>query len=526
MGCFLNPKNLLFKGWRESLVYVDKTNFIKYTNSVIGKFGEYICVSRPRRFGKSVTADMLTAYYGRGCDTHDLFDDLNIASADTYEQHINKYNVIHIVMKEFMSSTSSVDGMIALIRDELCRDIKMDYKGIDTDGRSLNFILRDVYHLTNKPFVFIIDEWDCVIRYHKDDKCSQDKYLEFLELLIKDRPYMALAYLTGILPVKKNGKQSSINMCDEFSMIKQEKDYKACTEEICGFTEDEVKSLCEKWGRDYNEAKGRYYGYNIGGVSVYNPRSVSCFIQSGIATDFWTGTESYEALEQYIQTDAFEIQKNIVKLLSGESVEMEPQGFENDLVTFKSLSNVLTLLVHLGYLTYDASTKTVRIPNTELNEQFRNTIENLRWDSIATALRDSKNLLKATYAGDVDTVARLLDAAHDENTSLLEYNDENSLACVLIIAYYAAHEDYEMKRELAGGKGFADIAYVPKRNRNVPAIVVELKYSKTADAAIDQIRKKNYTAGLAGYSGDVILVGISYDKATKSHTCVIDKVVK
>ncbi len=414
MGIFLNPENLLFTEALSSSVYVDKTDFIRYTNSVIGKSGRYICVSRPRRFGKSTTANMLAAYYGRGCDTRDLFDGLSIASADTYEQHINRYNVIRLVMQDFMVSAGSVDGMISGIYDALCDDIEedyKDYKDINTDGRSLGDILGDLYRLTDTPFVFVIDEWDCVLRYYSTDKASRDKYLEFLDLLLQDRPYVALAYLTGILPVKKNGRQyeiqssvgkhssvdmhisvkthSYMDMFNDFSMTCCNALYKEYTDEICGFTEDEVRRICMERDRDYNAAKELYEGYTIGYVTVYNPLSVTRFLLTGIAKDYWTATESYEALERCLQTgtdgDTESIQRCIAKLLSGESVETDISEFENDfetyMVTDRSLDDALTLFVHLGYLTYDMSAKSVRIPNKELKAQFKMTLGNLRWDS-------------------------------------------------------------------------------------------------------------------------------------------------
>lgn len=530
MGVYLNRGNVLFRESINNPVYVDKTELIKYTNSVIRTTEKYICVTRPRRFGKSVAANMIAAYYCRTCDSKELFKGLKIGSDDSFEEHINQYDVVQLTMRDFMKSNKPVDDMLSKLYKNLFADLKNEFGDIGLDfaslsGMDLDFIFQSIFTKTGIPFVFIIDEWDCVSRYYKNDADGLNSYLEFLCTLLKDKDYVALTYMTGILPIPMECKESSLNMFHESTLTGGTEYYKGYTDEICGFTESEVLELCKKHNRSYDDAKDWYDGYTIADLSIYNPRSVVSYVSTGELKSYWTGTESYEALKQYIQTDA-EVRNAIVKLLGNEPVEIEPLGFKNKLAPLENLNDILTALVHLGYLTYNDSSKSVRIPNYELRDQFRITIEKLEWDNVSGALGRSKELLNAAYACNSDKVAEILNAVHDESASLLAYNDENSLACAIIIAYYSTIEFYDMIRELPAGKGFADITYIPKRHKAVPAIIVELKYNKSARTAIDQIKDKHYTGGLAGYSGDVILVGINYDRATKKHSCVIEKTVK
>ena len=252
MGIYLNPDNTDFNNMvNYSKIYVDKTKLLEYTNSVMFGAQKYICVSRPRRFGKSMAANMLTAYYSRGCDSGELFQNLKIAKADSFEKHLNKYNVIHINMQNFLSRTQSIDQMIALITKAVCRDIFREYPDIDyLDKSILSCVLDDVFEECKIPFVIIIDEWDCIFRVHKNDTESQKKYLDFLRNLMKDQSYVSLAYMTGILPIKKYGEHSALNMFTEISMTDARP-----TQEFTGFTEEEVRSLCNKYNMPFEETK-------------------------------------------------------------------------------------------------------------------------------------------------------------------------------------------------------------------------------------------------------------------------------
>lgn len=522
MGLYLNPGNKGFWQATNSKIYVDKTGLIELTNDILYTEQKFVCVSRPRRFGKSMAANMLTAYYSIGCDSRELFSGFKIAQSENFEKHLNKYNVIRLNMIEFSHKMKTVQENMDYICKRLNFDLKKDYPDVELfDPDNLISVLNDVYEQKGIPFIFILDEWDCIFREHRDDTESQKIYLDFLRDLLKDREYVALAYMTGILPIKKYGVHSALNMFTEISMTNT-REYS----EFTGFTESEVRELCEKYDMSYSEMKRWYDGYKLKGISVYNPRSVVMSLTGGDFYNYWTSTETFEALTVYIMMNFDGLRDSIVKLISGESVSVDTTMFSNDMVTFHSKDDVLTLLVHLGYLTYDFYNKTVSIPNYEISEQFASTIRQLDWGEVAKSLQISNELLKATLAGKSDKVAELIRQSHMEDTSILKYNDENSLACVISLAYYSAREKYEMWRELPTGEGFADLVFLPRKNVDLPAMVVELKKDKTADSAIDQIKRKQYTDKIKDYSGEVLLVGISYDAKEKSHSCVIEKISK
>ena len=226
--------------------------------------------------------------------------------------------------------------------------------------------------------------------------------------------------------------------------------------------------------------------------------------------------------------DMYNLKELVTKLIAGSSVAINPDKFQNDMTTFASADDVLTLLVHLGYLTYDFDTCTVHIPNQEVQKEFINCIEDGGWEPVMDAIRNSEELLNATISGDEESVAGMIEHVHQDNTSILAYNDENSLACVISLAYYSAKKDYIVYRELAGGKGFADLVFIPRRTTQTPAIVVELKWNQTVDTAIDQIKRKEYMQSLKDYRGEVLIVGINYENKDsnredyKKHSCKIE----
>lgn len=521
MGIYLNPDNMGFRQAINSKIYVDKTGLIKHTNSIIYTEQKYICVSRPRRFGKSMAANMLAAYYGRGADSREMFSELKISEVEGFEKHLNKYNVIRLNMAEF-SRFSEMNEKIGEIERILLHDIKREFSDIDFfDITRLIYTLKDIYAETKIPFIFIIDEWDCVFREQQNDTEAQRIYLDFLRNLLKDQTHVALAYMTGILPIKKYGVHSALNMFTEISMTNP-REYS----EFTGFTEDEVKELCDEYKMPYSEMRRWYDGYDLKGVSVYNPRSVVMSLTGRDFDNYWTATETFEALKVYIELNIEGLRDDIVRLISGEEIRIDTTTFTNDMVSFHSKDDVLTLLVHLGYLTYNFYEKTVRIPNYEISQQFAGTVKIMDWGEVARSLKVSDELLKATLAGKSDKVAALIQQSHMADTSILKYNDENSLACVISLAYYSAREKYEMWRELPTGEGFADLVFLPRKNVDLPALVVELKMNKSADTAIEQIKRRQYTDKIKDYSGDILLVGISYDSKKKTHGCVIEKLSK
>ena len=519
MGIYLNPENVDFQEVLNSKIYVDKSELIQYTNSVLRTTQKYICVSRPRRFGKSMAANMLTAYYSRGCNSRELFQGLKIATHPDFEKHLNQYNVIHLNMRDYLTESENMKQLIQFVEDDLLDELQQEFSDLRMPRRkTLVKVLEQAFAQYKIPFVFIIDEWDCIFRVHKSDAASQKDYLDFLRNLLKDKSYIALAYMTGILPIKKYGEHSAINVFYEYSMTDA-----SPIEEFTGFTEQEVRQLCEQYNMPFSETKKWYDGYCVDGVSIYNPKSVVEAMLRGKFSNYWTQTETYEALKIYIQSNEFGVQDVILKLLAGEKEKIDTTTFSNDMVTFATKDDVLTLLVHLGYLTYDAETKEIWIPNDEVMEQFISTVKVMGWGSVVTALETSEKLLQATLSGDEQTVAELIEQAHQANASILKYNDENALSCVISLAYYSAQKNYTLHREMPAGKGFADIVFEPNRNCNLPAMIVELKWGHSAEEAVEQIKRKDYLDCLQNYHGEVLLVGVNYDKE-KHHTCKIERV--
>ena len=487
MGVYFNPSNASFRQAKNSRIYVDKTKLIEYLNDRLSTEDKCLAVSHARRFGKSHAAGMIDAYYSLGCDSTELFDGTKISESADYKKYMNKYNVIHLNMQQFLGRTKTIDEMLELLTRKVTRELKREFSDVTYYEEDLVSVIEEIYSQTHSFFIFIIDEWDCIFRVKGNDTDAQKIYLNFLRDLLKNQPYCVLAYMTGILPIKKYGEHSALNMFDEYSMTNQRE-----LAEFTGFTEQEVQELCPAYDMPYEKMKQWYDGYDLKGIQIYNPRSVVMSLLGHDFDSYWTKTEAYEALKKYIQMDMYNLKELVTKLIAGSSVAINPDKFQNDMTTFASADDVLTLLVHLGYLTYDFDTRTVHIPNQEVQKEFINCIEDGGWEPVMNAIRKSEELLNATISGDEDTVARIIEHVHQENTSILAYNDENSLACVISLAYYSAKKNYVIYRELVGGKGFADLVFIPRKTTQAPAIVVELKRNQTADAAIDQIKRKEY----------------------------------
>ena len=521
MGIYLNPGNDLFRQAINSEIYVDKSMIIQITNKVFDTSDRHLCVSRPRRFGKSMAANMLSAYYSRGCDSRELFKGLKIAETDSFEKYLNKYNVIKLDMRIFAEQAENASDMKKYITEDLLYELGEEYPDVKMPSRvTLEKALATVYNKTRIPFVFIIDEWDCIFRVFKSDKEGQTKYLGFLRDLLKEQPYVALNYATGIFPVKKYGEHSALNMYREYSMANQKR-----FAEFTGFTFDDVAMLCDKFNMSKAEMKKWYDGYRVGEFEIYNPQSVVQAITERSFDNYWTKTETFEALKLYIKLDMDGLRQSVIKMIAGEHIKVNTGKFQNDMVTLNSADDVLTLLIHLGYLTYDFDTKTAWIPNKEVQQEFINCIEDGDWEEVMNSIRQSEELLEETIACNSDRVAEILEEVHQKNTSIIAYHNELSLSVTLSLAYYSARNDYEIFRELPSGKGYADLTFIPRKGVNAPAMVIELKYNNTPQTAIEQIRAKNYTERLEAFSGEILIVGISYDEE-KGHSCVIEKIVK
>ncbi len=524
MGIYLNPGNISFAKTIRSEIYVDKTGLIACTNEYLNTRDHYLCVSRPRRFGKSMTLEMLAAYYSCGCDSRELFAGFKIAQHKDFEKHLNQYDVIYLNMQQFLIEADA-GNVIKYLEQEVLRELRKVYgQYLDREGIRLAAALREIFVETGRQFIFLIDEWDCVMRERQESEAMQKQYLDFLRDLLKDQPYVALAYVTGILPVKKYGQHSALNMFWEYSMTNQK-----MLEEYTGFTEEEVKELCGRYDMDFEEISSWYDGYRFKNYKhIYNPKSVVEAMTCRDCSNYWTSTETYEALKIYMEMDFDGLRAEIVQMLGGGRVRVNTRSFQNDMRNFNTKDDVLTLLIHLGYLGYASNEKEAFIPNKEIIEEFENAMSVGGWPNVMNVLKASEKLLEDTLRGDAESVAKELDKAHSEVASILTYNDENSLGCAIGLAYYSARKDYKLIRELPAGKGYADIAFLPLPHTNKPAMVVELKYDRSVSAAIQQIKDRQYMQALEGYTGEILLVGVNYNKANpdKPHSCVIERVGK
>ena len=521
MGTYINIGNAGFQSARNG-EYVDKSELITVVNKALFTERRFSCVSRCRRFGKSMAAKMLYAYYDHSCDSRSLFSDLQIASDPQFETHLNKYAAIYLDMTNFVSQYKD-DDIVAKIDAALIADVSNAYPNVVVrEGDELMDYLLRVSIETGEQFVFIIDEWDAICRECSPGTKAMDNYVKWLRRLFKSQDAMrvfACAYMTGILPIKKYKTESALNNFQEYSMVEPRRMGK-----FFGFTKDEVRVLAEKHDMDFDELEKWYDGYQIGDeLSMFNPNSVMQAIDSGRCRSFWASTGAYDAVVNYIQMNYEGLKDDVISMLAGGRCSVDPTGFQNDMSIIHSKNDVFTVLIHLGYLSYNWRKDECYIPNREVAGEMVNAVKATNWRNLADALDASKQLLQDTIDGDEEAVARGVDAAHDENTSILSYNNENSLACVLSIAYYYARNDYVMHRELATGKGFADIVLIPRKNVDSPAIVLELKFSQDADAAIDQIKRKQYPAKVSEHTANLLLVGINYDRETKQHTCHIER---
>ena len=522
MGIYFNPTNESFTKDRNYEIYVDKTELIAYLNKVLGTPRNCIAVSHARRFGKSHAAGMIDAYYSLGCDSSKLFDNTKIAANADYKKYMNKYNVIHLDISSFWDDFK--DNLVEKIKEYIIDDFKKSFNDEIDYSKKFSVILMSVYQKTTIPFVIIIDEWDCVIR-NSDDKELVHSYLQFLHSLFKSeesKAFLALGYITGILPIKKIKDESALNNFREYTMLKS----KPITK-YYGFTEEEVKQLCHKYDMDFDSVKAWYNGYLIDGVHMYNPNSVTQAMIDQDCDSYWRNTSSFSSINTFITMNYAGLKDDIMTMLAGGKVIVDTRSFQNDLSDIHSKDDALTALIHLGYLGYDADRKSAYIPNYEVAEAFQMALKTGIWDEISKAISRCDELLMATIDGDETKVAEIIEQAHDTYTSVLKYNDENSLSCVLTMAYFTAPGYYNIVREMPAGKGFTDFAFIPRSNAGFrPAMIVELKYNQSAETAIKQIKEKKYHGALSGYSDKILLVGINYNEDgsdKKHHTCVIEE---
>lgn len=527
MGTYLNPGNESFRQILQD-EYVDKTGLIAHINRVIDTSKNLVCISRPRRFGKSYAARMLCAYYDRSCNSTDLFSQLQIASDPSFKKHLNQYHVINLDITGFISDAKLQDIPLKevpfRISKKILEEVICHYPEMER-FTSLNDCLIELVHQTKTKIVFIIDEWDAMIRETQTDDEAQNRYFNLLRGWFKNSNFtpavVAAAYMTGILPIKKDGSQSAISDFEEYTMIKPRQ-----FGQFVGFTEAEVKQLCRQNNTCFDLMKQWYDGYIFKDTgAVYNPNSVMKAIRFKDFDSYWTETSAAESLMKYISQDYNGYTKTIAELVGGIEVKVDTKGFANDLTTFRGRDDVLTLLIHLGYLAYDSERKTVRIPNEEIRLEFQKSIREVHHSATLQRLAESDQLFLDTLQGNEKAVARQIEKIHAEETSPIHYNKEDSLRSVIKLAYYTYKDHYLQWEELPAGTGFADIVYLPKKDSDWPALVIELKWNRSAEGAIDQILQKQYPDVLKNFGSEILLVGINYDKnapsGARKHTCKI-----
>ena len=527
MGTYLNPGN---GGFAEIMNgnYQDKTGMISLINARVCTPNKLVCISRPRRFGKSYAAQTLCAYYDHTCDSHILFDDKEVSKSEHYEDHINKYNVIYLDIAGFISDVrrrdGNVKGVVNRIAESVQSELINDCSELN-DKENLSDCMIAYTEVTGMKFVFIIDEWDAVIREAKNDTETQRAYLNLLREWFKNGNFtskvVAAAYMTGILPIKKDGSESAVSDFMEFTILQPGPFVK-----YTGFTESEVKKLCQQYHMSFEQAKEWYDGYDFKRCEpIYNPYSVMMAMQFGEFRSYWRKTSASESLKTYVGMNMDNLQDKILRLIAGEPVEVYTDDFENDFETFNSSDDVLTLMIHLGYLVYDNETSQARIPNEELRIEFKRLLNRPSNKRLSELVQASEKLLKNTLDGNEAVVAETIKRVREMNYAPMFYNNEQALRYVIKFAYIICVDYYLKVEELPTGHGIADVVFIPKRDTSLPAMIVELKWNETADSAIEQIKAKSYPAILSGYVGEIMLVGINYNEKTKEHSCKIEKII-
>ncbi|MDU1507668.1 MAG: AAA family ATPase [Clostridium butyricum] len=477
--------------------FVDKSKIICLLNKKISTKGKYICITRPRRFGKSSVADMLGAYYSKAVDSKELFDKLNISSCDGYEENLNKYNVINI--------------------KDLSREIK---KSFNTAELIEEDSLYKMLIKTEKKFIFIFDEWDYIFNNNLFEE-HQNDFLEFLRNLLKDQPYVALAYMTGVLPIKKYSSGSALNMFDEFTFLK-DRQYA----EYFGFTDEEVIHLCKQNNKiDYKNLESWYNGYlTAEGIKVYNPRSVVKALSNNHCESYWTNTGAMDEVTEYLKYNIHDIREDVIEMVTGNEIDIIiDEEFRAGQRAPRTKEEIYSAMIVLGFLSYYDGY--LRIPNKELMKEFEKALKDESFGYVSEIVENSKKMLKATVNGDIEIMAEILHDVHNSEISILQYNDENSLSCVVTLAYLCARDTYRIEREEKSGKGFVDFAFHPRR-KNDTAFILELKKDDTPENAIKQIKSKEYAQKFIkeNENRNMVIAAICYDSKEKEHHCLVEEI--
>ena len=526
MGIYINPGN---QGFKELLDgdYVDKTGLIACVNETIETKRRLSCISRPRRFGKSYAAQMLASYYCTGCDSSSLFDGYDISKDASYKEHMNKYNVLYLDITYFLSEIHERSELVDRIRCEVIGEIRAAFPECAAPDTSLPNSLNQIVEKTGRKFIAIIDEWDSPIRDRKSTKDFQYEYLEFMRGLFKNsgltNRVFAAAYMTGILPIKKDGSQSAISEFDEYTILVPE-----MFASHVGFTEKEVRKVCKKNGVSFEKMKEWYDGYTVydddgNAFSIYNPNSVMKAARKGNFRSYWSQSSAANSLIDYMNLDYNGLGEAASDILGDKEIKVDISSFQNAPQDLTSKDDVLTLLVHFGYLNYNPKSEMVRIPNEEIRQEFARAVRKVTHSDTIRKVQESDKLIQDTIKSDETAVAAQIQKIHNTEFTPLFYNREISLRSVIKLAYFAYGDNYLKFDELPSGKGFADVVYLPRMASMYPVLVIELKWDETPEGAIAQINENNYAEKFEDFGGGIVLVGISYDKKTKEHKCRITR---
>lgn len=518
MSKYLNTNSslILYDQLRNSEYFVDKSGIIRTINKRIKTITKNICITKPRRFGKTSLLNMLGAYYCKAYDSKSIFDKLAISQSKDYTVHLNHYNVINMCLNHLSDQGNTYNDYISLIKDSLKHDILESYP--ELQGISFHSI-SDMLTATNDEFIFIIDEWDYIFSHDLYSE-NQSDFLEFLRDLLKDRPYVALAYMTGVLPIKRYSTGSALNMFKEYTMLND-----PAFEKYFGFTEEEVEALCQQQTvLSMSEISEWYNGYQTrDGQRLYNPRSVVCALEDGSCQSYWTTTGKMDEVLFYLKHNIGEVREDAIKMVNHMPIHIEiRKEYTAGQSSPSTKKEIYAAMIIYGLLSY--SDGELRIPNKELMLEFESALEDDDFGYVAELVRNSSAVLDATLNRQSDTVASYLHNIHNSELPILKYNDENSLSCVVTLAYLSARNKYKIEREEKSGKGFADFIFYPRR-KSLPGIIIELKADSSPETAIKQIKSKEYSEKLKKEKTEYILaVGINYDSKKKEHQCLIEEI--
>lgn len=541
MGTYLNSITpyTLYKSESLSPYFVDKTLMLSELFPYVSAGNRHICITRPRRFGKTIMANMISSFFQKASDSSDVFDSLAISQVDDYRRYKNQYNVIRIDFSKMPRNCDSYTQYIERIEALLIEDVKEAYPQVKiNEADAVGDILESVFVQCGEKFIFVLDEWDFI--FHRDfiNEIDKEKYVAFLSNLLKDRPYVVLSYMTGILPIAKYSSGSELNMFAEFTMVNS-----PMFGEYFGFTDDEVDDLYRRYivecDRQHKEKsvtrKGLrdwYNGYYTkSGERVYNPRSVVFALQFNNLANYWTSSGPYDEIYYYIRNNISDVRDDLALMISGESVTAKIQEYAATSMNLSTRDEIYSAMVVYGFLSY--LNGKVCIPNRELMEKFDELlVKNESLGYVYRLAKESEKMLKATLAGDTLTMERILEFAHNTEVPLLSYNHETELSAIVNLVYLAARDSYRVEREDKAGTGYVDFIFYPY-DTTADCIILELKVDHTPDEAIAQIIDKKYVlkfmpkpAGQKIYTGRILAVGIGYWKESKKHSCKVEEILK